>query len=156
MIYTVGFIAVTGDNKNKSDWDIILIRKSYPENHRLNWQNGLLNAIGGKLEKDELPDDCMKREAFEELKINIDNWSLFCITEKAGDTNSGDEVYFYKSYLQSMPQLPEFIDSGEKIEIIKLGEVNYRKDLIDNLHWLIPMAYMEHQPILAEVIYKGN
>lgn len=45
-------------------------------------------------------------------------------------------------------------DKGEKIELINFNEISSRKDLVDNLHWLIPMAYKDNGNLLAEVIYK--
>ncbi len=161
MLYTVGFLLITGEtsieyeNTNSEPWKIVLLRKSYAPEHRLHWQNNLLNGIGGKLDPGELPDDCMKREFHEETGLIINNWELYCITEKAGGGNTGDEVYFYKASMENLPKLPECNDSGEKIELIDFKTISSRNDLIDNLHWLIPMAFREHQPILAEVIYKG-
>lgn len=136
-------------------WKLLLLRKSYKPDHRLFWQNGLLNGIGGKVDKNETPDECMKREFLEETGLKINNWELYCITEKVNGSNEGDEVFFYKAYIDGINELPEVNDAGEKLELIDFETISMRKDLIDNLHWLIPMAFKEHGKILAEVIYKG-
>lgn len=98
-----GEMSIDYDYKQQ-DWKILLLRKSYAPDHRLFWQNGLLNSFGGKIESNELPDECIKRETYEELGLKINNFKLFCITEKVSGNNDGDEVYFYKAYIDELPQ----------------------------------------------------
>jgi 8-oxo-dGTP pyrophosphatase MutT (NUDIX family) len=64
--YTLGFLF--SEDKQR----IVLIEKQHPE-----WQKGLLNGVGGKLEPGETALDCMVREFFEETGVYIPNWELF-------------------------------------------------------------------------------
>lgn len=60
--------------KNK----ILLIRKTKPD-----WQQGLLNAVGGKIEKNESPMQAMVREFEEETGLKTSNvfWTELGIQE---------------------------------------------------------------------------
>lgn len=48
------------------DSNIVLIKKNKPE-----WQAGMLNFVGGKVERGEKPQDCMAREFREETGVEI-------------------------------------------------------------------------------------
>lgn len=52
--------------------DVLLIRKERPY-----WQKGMLNGIGGKIEKEEMPREAIKREMLEEAGIETtdDIWT---------------------------------------------------------------------------------
>ena len=61
--YTLGFIF-----NDKLD-TVLLIEKKKPE-----WQKGYLNGIGGHVEDDESPKQCIIRECFEETNLEISKW----------------------------------------------------------------------------------
>lgn len=158
MIYTVGFLCQTGDMtvdfENNEKWKLLLVRKNYPEGHKLSWMNGKLNAFGGKLEdhKNESLDGCIEREFYEETGLRIKNWELFCITE---NLQNNDEVYYYKAYVHKIPELVQNkTDVGESIELIDFDSIFNRNDILDDLKWLIPLGFIEKRKILAEIIFK--
>ena len=62
MKYTLGFAF---DDKGQ----VALIEKRKPE-----WQRGLLNGIGGKIEPLETYEQCMSREFLEETGVHVEAW----------------------------------------------------------------------------------
>jgi len=112
---------------------VVLIRKNKPE-----WQNGFLNAVGGKIEIEETPEQAMTREFKEEAGVTQTNWTRFCeMTFPYG------VVYFFKSFgdIEKCRSMED-----EKIEWHYVdGNFNYlAHGPIDNLKWLIPMALDDH------------
>ena len=118
---------VTGFLFSPDKQEVVLIQKN-----RTDWQRGRCNGVGGKLEKDETPLDAMQREFFEETGVYIEDWYEFAII------NGPDyEVYFYFAISEKYDQVKTKTD--EKIlihQVDNLKEIN----VIDNTHWLIPMA----------------
>ena len=53
--------------------DVLLIRKERPE-----WQKGLLNGVGGRVEEGESYLAAMQREFLEEAGIWVGEWEDFC------------------------------------------------------------------------------
>jgi 8-oxo-dGTP diphosphatase len=124
--YVAGFL-FSKDFKN-----VALIHKQKPA-----WQKGKFNAIGGKIEPDELADDAMRREFREETGLDIPDWKRFCVLR--GDSESDWRVYFYFAVgdvhkVQSM--------ESEIVKSLVVNSVlcNYRFPVIPNLRFLIPMA----------------
>ena len=68
---------------------VILIKKNRPA-----WQVGLLNGVGGRIEEDETPLECMIREFKEEAGEKITEWEEF--------TTISDgvrwKVHFFKAF----------------------------------------------------------
>jgi 8-oxo-dGTP diphosphatase len=104
---------------------VALIRKIKPE-----WQAGFLNGIGGHIEQGETPLLAMRREFEEETGVKIDLWHNF-VTVK-GD---GYEVHWFRSYVneaelkQATKEKPDWYNPHDLSD-----------DVLDNLHWLVPMA----------------
>jgi len=119
---------VVGFVFNASTTAVMLIRKVKPE-----WQCGLLNGIGGKIEQGESTCGAMRRECLEEAGIDIDIWTW--VHKLSADDW---EVDFFAccadlSMMRSM--------EVEQLEVIMLSDINpLRVDMINNLPWLIPMA----------------
>ena len=119
-LYSLGFLF----SRNK---DIVwLIRKNNPE-----WQRGLLNGIGGKVElPNETAFNAMVREFREEAGLEIFNWEHFC-------TISDDKSYECHCF---------FTTSDLKATTKTEEEINWYytnflpTNVIFNLRWLIPMA----------------
>jgi len=108
--------------------NVALIRKEKPE-----WQKGLLNGIGGKVEKQETPEDAMKREFREETGAEVAGWEFFCKLNFRGG-----EVHFFTA------RGDYSVQSREKEEVCWVP-VEYVchpkvKDVVHNLKWLVPMA----------------
>lgn len=79
MRYVVGFV--------RDQNSVLLVRKIKPD-----WQAGMLNGIGGKIEPGESAADAMVREFDEEVGaiIQPENWRLFAIL-----TGGDYEVHFF-------------------------------------------------------------
>ena len=118
--YVVGFAF---DHSCKS---VLLIYKRTPE-----WQRGLINGIGGKIKKGELPIQAMVREFKEETGVETDNsdWIYFCLM-----TAGKEEIYCY--YMIGGAHDATSMED-EVVRWFEVGDVN---DFISNLNWLIPLA----------------
>ena len=121
--YVVGFLFSEDYSR------IVLIRKNRPD-----WQAGLLNGLGGKINLlDETPVTAMKREFKEESGVEVDNWKEFLKLE--GEVSV---VYF-------------FIATGDttkvttiETEIVESYDVATLKErlgaCVPNLSWILPLA----------------
>lgn len=126
--YVVGFLF---DEKREN---VVLIEKTKPE-----WQRGLLNGVGGKIEDGERPDQAMEREFQEETGLIIGEWMAFCQIE-----NADWRVYFF--YTETTQAYMSEIQSPteEVVSIFSVSEIDILP-VIQNLRWLIPMcADTEH------------
>lgn len=121
--YVLGFIF------NKDKTKIALIRKDRPE-----WQKGLLNAVGGKVEADETSFEAMIRECKEETDqlILINEWRNFC--NFSGDWGS---VECFFTVFQNLNLLHCY--ESENIEIHLVSELKKEKTSPD-LELLISKA----------------
>lgn len=145
--YVAGFLFDTDHRPGHRELTrVALIRKSKPE-----WQAGLLNGIGGKIEGEEAPEDAMAREFREEagLAIPKDHWKYYAVL--GGDDWS---VSFFACY-GNVDALRTLTD--EVIEIELLRDITpLRKDMIENLPWLIALAldYLQDgRPMFANITY---
>ena len=114
---------------------VLLVKKTRP-----NWQAGLMNAIGGRVENGENPAQAMYREFWEETKIKEQNWQLFCC-ERGPDYI----VYFFRCELAPEFDRPVNLsknDVGEELiwESADYSEWNYIRPMVGNLRWLLPLA----------------
>lgn len=129
--YVTGFL-FSPDKK-----EVVLIQKNRPD-----WQRDRFNGVGGKIEQDETPLDAMQREFFEETGVYIEDWQEFAVI------NGPDyEVSFHFAISGKYNQVKTKTD-----EKIFIHQVNSLKEInvIDNTHWLIPMAlYGSHDKCLC-------
>ena len=104
---------------------VALIKKNKPE-----WQKGLYNGIGGKIEKREAPLSAMIREFKEETGVDHNDWISLCMLE-------GDDwtVYFYYTFSDKVYKVRSMEE--EKVGIVSPMAL---PDCIFNLRWLIPLA----------------
>lgn len=129
--YVVGFL-FSKDKKN-----VILIKKTHPE-----WQKGKLNGVGGTIEKDEHPHECMIREFKEETGQTIREWMYF-----AKITNNKTWcVYFFRSFfpVEILKKCKTVTDEEIQMHFIPN---NLPDDMINNLYWLIPMALSKDEGV---------
>lgn len=107
---------------------VVLIRKNKPE-----WQKGLLNGIGGKIEPGEATWEAMRREFKEEAGLDIEKWIKFCEVGVEGDY----KVYFFYATSPNYEDVMSMTD--EKVQVIDSALKPHTK-VIKNLFWLIPLA----------------
>ena len=119
--------------------EVVLIRKNRPE-----WQAGLLNGVGGRVEEKETLMWAMRREFTEEagLCISVRRWDKF-LTLKSNDA----EVSFFHAEINRAELDSISAQTDEPILKMSIGDVTgtgYATDqIIPNLSWIIPMA-MDH------------
>ena len=129
MKYVLGFAC-------NEDGQWLLIKKNRPE-----WQSGLLNGIGGKIEENEKPINAMNRECFEEVKLILD-W------KEVGRMHGPDwECYIY--FAQD-----NVVSLYEQVEDEELGLYTDEEwkalPHISNLEYLIPFCCMSNAYIILE------
>jgi len=112
--------------------EVVLIRKNKPE-----WQAGLLNGIGGKIEPGETIHEAMVREFREETGVLVPNWDLFVIMDFQGAV-----VYCFKCSVSSI--LPVSC-TDELVGVYHIIDAMGSQKKIPNLNWLIPMALYDSQ-----------
>lgn len=97
---------------------------------------GKWNAVGGKVEPGESPFDAMRREWAEETGDEERRpWQRVCTVR-----GHGFRCHFYRVFVDRLPDLPGFNDSGEPLAV---EHVNY--PVSDEYHapdlkWLMPLA----------------
>jgi 8-oxo-dGTP diphosphatase len=118
--YVVGFLFSPDFKK------VVLINKNRPD-----FQKGLYNGVGGRIEENEAPADAMKREFLEETGLLVENWREYCVLQ-------GDCVVYVFSASSEDYHLVQ-TKTDERVDIIWSFEVP-TLNVMPNLRWLIPMA----------------
>lgn len=113
---------------------VMLVRKRRPE-----WQAGMLNGIGGKIEDGETPSQAMRREFEEEAGVEVDTWEHFLTLQWEEGL-----VHFFRAFeppymLASCKTLTD-----EKIERHRIDEFALHPPVVPNLLWLVPLAAHRH------------
>ena len=138
--YVVGFAIDRLDQ-------VALIRKNRPD-----WQRGLLNGIGGKVEPGEVPENAMVREFHEETGLKLTSWEHF-LTMSFPDAT----IYFYR-HVDTDPRLLSEIRSvtDEKVGLFHVYSPGL--NVVPNLLWLIPLAAHNaevYEPIHVQARWNG-
>jgi 8-oxo-dGTP diphosphatase len=118
-LYVVGF-AFEGNK-------VALIRKTHPE-----WQAGLLNGIGGHIEKNESPMKAMIREFEEETGLKVEDWEQFCCMEF-----NDAIVFFFRAFNINLSLLRTTTE--EEIVIDTLPDIEENK-YIYNIPYMLTIA----------------
>jgi 8-oxo-dGTP pyrophosphatase MutT (NUDIX family) len=128
--YVAGFAFSTGHNY------VALVRKQKPE-----WQAGLLNGVGGKVEPDETPADAIYREFTEECSLQVKRWRYFATVSWIVDDRFTTGINYGRE--------------AEHVEVfpIKWLGRSGKFATIPNLAWLIPLA-VEHMRGHSAVIVE--
>ena len=105
---------------------VALIHKKRPA-----WQAGKLNGIGGKIERNEVPSEAMRREFREEAGLEVGDWQHFA-TLRGRDWS----VFVFCA---TSPHLNE-IKSVTDEQVTVGGADEFVPFYTHNVHWLIPMA----------------
>lgn len=131
--YVVGFLF------NDDLTEVLLINKTKPK-----WQNGKLNGVGGKIEKDETKVEAMVREFQEETSVSSDSkdWHLFCSLTEFQNSRDLHSVFCLRavSNFHDLSNLDIKQTTEEKPEVFKVSEVSMSDRILPNLKWLIPLA----------------
>lgn len=125
--YVCGFLGMNGPKGS-----VALIKKQRPP-----WQFGLLNGIGGHIEKGESPLKAMRREFYEETGLRYLEWTLFLILDGPGFFPKWRVYFFRKLLYGEKPKLSQL--TSEKVSWFNTQKI---QDLstINNLKWIVPMA----------------
>lgn len=113
---------------------VVLVRKNKPE-----WQKGLLNGVGGKIEVGESAHEAMQREFKEEATADIIDWTLF--RTEVFTKGSGAVVHFF--YATATKAQWHTVKSAEEEQLLICIVREARpgsKEFIYNLPYLLPMA----------------
>lgn len=122
--YVVGF-ALDEDGR------VALIRKNRPE-----WQAGLLNGIGGRVEPGEASDAAMRREFREETGCTIAlEWDLIVTMGFLPESH----ISFYRARTTAAVLDSLRTTTDEEVCLVWPGTNNWHL-MIPNLSWLIPLA----------------
>lgn len=139
MRYVVGFM-FSSDLKR-----VALIRKLKPE-----WQKGLLNGIGGKIEDGECEEAAMIREFFEETGFATSGpWRHYSNLDGDGFKVT---MFACRGDLSRIATREE-----EKIEIIEIDNIHLSsRGMVENTAWLLGLAMdclTDGRPHLVEAFY---
>lgn len=104
---------------------VLLIEKNRPE-----WQAGLKNGIGGKVENGETWEAAMQREFLEETGADVSDWTPFLYLK-------GLEWTVRCFWSVGDPEVKTMTDEKLVSTIFPLRPWD---KVIPNLHWLVPMA----------------
>jgi len=110
----------------------LITKKSKPGEE---WQNNLINGIGGKVNESETYAKAMVREFEEEAgkKTEINDWQHFArLVVPRG------AVIFYRSFDKDMLRGVRTMEE-EMIGVYPVADL-HKLSMVPNLHWLIPMA----------------
>jgi 8-oxo-dGTP pyrophosphatase MutT (NUDIX family) len=108
---------------------VVLIRKIRPD-----WQEGLLNAVGGKIEPNETAPAAIAREFEEETGVTDLVWRQFLDLKLKRD--DGMLYCFYA--IGNVDKAATILD--EEVNVFDVHEIMNRCDTLPNLRWLIQMA----------------
>lgn len=126
---------------------VVLIRKNRPE-----WQRGLLNGVGGKVESAEAIDDAMVREFYEETgRLTArDQWHHFAALRWEEGT-----VHFLRMF-DTFHCSNVRMTTDEQVEVVDVGDLDTYA-VVPNLRWLVPLAAHRHDTYdLIDVIETGT
>jgi 8-oxo-dGTP diphosphatase len=126
---------------------VLLVRKESPD-----WQRGLLNGVGGKVEVGESGTEAMVREFREETGVATrqSDWHSFC-----RETGSDYCTDFFATRVKRLPAVPLLNDAGEAQAFFLLSNLESAR-VVGNLRWLIPMALDWRKVESAVLSMKNN
>ena len=110
-------VGIITDNK-----EILLLRKNNPD-----WQKGLYNGIGGKVELNTTPLETIIKKCQEELGVNISNW----IELDSEITSSGIEIVYFLTTLNEGEIKKLQSQTDERAELFSINNLptNILQDL---------------------------
>ena len=94
---------------------------------------GLWGFFGGKIEDDETPETAVKREAQEELKINLKNVKLFKTYKQEDQYGKQIRHVFIGQLNHSLDELRVNQNEGQDLNLFSLDDLNNVKISINDL-----------------------
>lgn len=120
---------------------VTLILKNRPD-----WQAGLYNALGGKVEFGESPQEAMRREFIEEAGVDIDWEGRFTLS------GPDYQVHWFSCHnTEAMTYLQTMTD--EVVEVVEA--YNLPENVIPNLWWIVPMMNDDTIDPASVVVTQG-
>jgi 8-oxo-dGTP diphosphatase len=114
---------------------LALVQKIKPD-----WQNGFLNAVGGKIEIGEDPMAAMIREFREETGVYYPDWKP--VVRMHNDASHQEDYHHYEVFFYVGHS--HIVESCCTVEAETIHVVDIKPELyprcLSNLAWLIPMA----------------
>lgn len=127
---------------------VLLIRKNRP-----GWQAGLLNGLGGKVEKGEAPVSAAYREVEEES--GLDPFKVSELLHFAILQGEGYKVLCYRSKSDWIGTAESKTDEQVGVYSVRSLLETHNSKLMSNLHYLLPVAL--HMPsTIAPVVFKES
>ena len=110
-------VGIITDNK-----EILLLKKNNPD-----WQKGLYNGIGGKVELNTTPLETIIKKCQEELGVNISNW----IELDSEISSSGIEIVYFLTTLNEGEIKKLQSQTDERVELFSINNLptNILQDL---------------------------
>ena len=136
MNYCLGFVFSLERDQ------VLLLKKARPD-----WQAGLFNGVGGKVEKGEYSQDAMVREFEEETGVStdLDDWEFYVSMQN--DDWKVDCYFAFMPIEQMVEACRNSKDSDEPCKMFPIRSLQDCEVVLSNLKWLVPMA-------LDEINYK--
>lgn len=116
---------------------VLLVRKKRPE-----FLAGRLNLLGGKLEPDEDPISCARREFMEESGIDLPIKKFKIMGEILGEGPRNDFVWCVNAHLGEKLEINPREGEDEEVFWASWRKVWQDPTLIDNLRAIVPMMKM--------------
>lgn|SRR5678816_2397713 len=146
---------------------VLLCRKNTPE-----WQKGLWNGIGGKVEEGETYLQAMARECKEESGLIVTDWRLIAdlgvyVAPNFEVRQMAARIMFFRGTSSSVfhREVPTVNDVGEELDCFHMEAICHLKT-IPNLQYLIPLAKHFESPdklvklsreiVLTEIVRAGS
>lgn len=115
---------------------VVLIRKIKPE-----WQAGLLNGVGGKIEPGEDPLPAMAREFLEETGTET-TWGMW--SHIATGENEHAIVHFF--HVDSPLLVDVKTVEAEEVVVVPVDDVRVGRGVISNVPWILHLALESMNP----------
>lgn len=127
--YVVGFLFPVDQPGH-----VILLRKDTKRKEGVEFMDGMLNGLGGKVEEREAAQDAMNRECHEEANL-IADWEHVAIL-----TDGTFQLDIYRAECESH-HVPDSNDVGEMFLCVPIRAVVEQAVVtVPNLQWMVPMC----------------